>query len=479
MNSFDQTYDLIVVGGGPAGTKAAVEAASAGKSVLLIEKDLLGGTCLNRGCIPTKALLRSSGLFRELADNGAALGVPAEAKLDLAAMYTHVAETILSLRTGLEDRMKRLKVQVVRGTAKVLDAHTVCVEQTVGSVPDAEAAGNDLDNVAAGKAEPIAYTGSHLLICTGSRPATPPIPGSDLPGVCNSDVLLAGLEALPERVVIIGGGVIGAEFSEFFTNLGSKVTVLEALPRLLANMDKDFGQSLATSLKKAGADVQVNARVSEIRKAEPLEVVFTDKKGNPGQVPADLVLICTGRRPVTEGLFPADMETALGMVRGFVPVDMTSYETAVPGVYAVGDIVAGGLQLAHAAEAEAVRAVRHMFGLGEGKDLSLVPSCVFTQPEIASVGLTAEQAKEAGYAVKTRKQLTSANAKAVVEGAGRGYSQLVYEEGTGRLLGAHLLCPHASEMIGPLGVLIGAHGTIEDLDRTVFPHPTVSEILPL
>ena len=465
MNTCDQIYDLVIAGGGPAGTKAAVEAASAGKSVLLIEKDLLGGTCLNRGCIPTKALLRSSGLYRELADHGTELGVPVQAAYDLSAMYANAAETILSLRTALEDRLRRLKVQVVRGTAKVLAPDTV-------SVTADETAGD-------GKAETAVYKASHLLVCTGSKPAAPPIPGSDLPGVCNSDVLLAGIEKLPERVVIIGGGVIGAEFSAFFTNLGSKVTVLEALPRLLANMDKDFGQSLASSLKKASADVQVNAMVSEIRKGEPLEVVFTDKKGNQGQVPADLVLICTGRRPVTDGLFAEEIAERLAMVRGYIPADPVTYETQVPGIFAVGDIVAGGLQLAHAAEAEAAQAVRHMFGLGDGKDLSLIPSCVFTQPEIASVGMTAEQAKEAGYTVKTRKQLTSANAKAVIEGAGRGFSLLVYEEGTERLLGAHLLCPHASEMIGPLGVLIGARGTLADLDRTVFPHPTVSEILPL
>ncbi|MEG1878183.1 MAG: dihydrolipoyl dehydrogenase [Pseudoflavonifractor sp.] len=444
-----EQFDLIVLGAGPGGYTAALEAAKLGKTVALVERKDLGGTCLNRGCIPTKALLRAASVYRGARD-GEALGVRVgDLVCDTAAMYQHVGQVTATLRDGIAALLQRGKVKVLVGTGRIEQSNLVSVDG-------------------------CEYGADRILVAVGSRPSLPPIPGLDLPGVVTSDGLLAGEGADAKRLVIIGGGVIGAEFAQIFSDLGREVTILEALPRMLANMDRELAQNLNMIFKKRGIAVHTGAAVTGItREKDGLLCHYTEKDA-AAEVPADCVLVCTGRRPETEQLFAPNL--AVETLRGYLPVN-GDFETAIPGVYAVGDVVAGGIQLAHAAENQAKNAVRAMFGAVPGKELSLIPGCVYTDPEIASVGLTADDAKGAGRAVRVQKSLTSANGKALVEGAERGFSKLVFDGESGKLLGAQLMCPHAAEMIGGLTAAIAAGLTEAQLARAIYPHPSVSEIL--
>ncbi len=444
-------FDLFVIGAGPGGYVAALEAAALGKKVALAERRDVGGTCLNRGCIPTKALLRAGRTYHE-ATHSEDLGITVSgAACDMEAMYRRVGEVTDGLKEGIEGLLKRGKVTLLSGSARVEGEGKVSVDGET-------------------------YTADRILLAVGSTPARPPIPGLDLPGVITSDELLAGDGADAPRLVIIGGGVVGVEFAQIFSDLGREVTILEALPRVLANLDREFSQSLSMVLKKRGVAVHTGAMVSAIAAENGELVCRYAVKDVPGEVRSDLVLVCTGRRPATEGVFAPGVGPELE--RGYVRVDEHG-ETAMKGVYAVGDIVAGGIQLAHAAEAQAKNAVRAMFGLEPVKDLRFIPSCVFTSPEIASVGLTADEAKEAGRTVTVRKTITSANGKARVEGAERGFAKLIFDGEDGPLVGAQVMCPHASEMIGGLTAAIVAGLTEKELGGAIFPHPTVSEILSL
>ena len=444
-------FDLFIIGAGPGGYVAALEAAKLGKTVAVAERREVGGTCLNRGCIPTKALLRAARTYR-LATHSQELGIHADgASCDTAAMYRRTREVTDSLRGGIEALFKRGKVELLRGTARVEGPGRVSVD------------GGE-------------YTADRILIAAGSRPARPPIPGLDLPGVVTSDELLAGRGADARRLVIIGGGVIGVEFAQVFSDLGREITILEALPRILNNMDREISQNLTMILKKRGVSVHTGAGVSRIEADEGgLTCFYTDKE-QEARVFADCVLVCTGRKPETEQLFAPGAEVP--SERGFLRVN-SDFETGLSGVYAVGDVVLGGIQLAHAAENQAKNAVRAMFGAPRLKDLSLIPACVFTDPEIAAVGITADEAKAADREVIVRKSLTSANGKSVVEGAERGFAKLVFDRASGVLVGAQLMCPHAAEMIGGLTAAIVGGLTEAQIERTVFPHPTVSEILSL
>ena len=444
-------FDLLVIGAGPGGYVAALEAAALGKKVAIVERDAVGGTCLNRGCIPTKALLRAARTYHE-AVHSQELGITAEGvACDAQAMYRRVDEVTSDLRGGIEGLLSRGKVTVLRGTARVEGDGVVSVDGA-------------------------RHTADHILLAVGSVPARPPIPGLNLPGVLSSDELLAGEGADARRLVVIGGGVVGVEFAQIFADLGREVTVLEALPRILANLDREFSQSLAMVMKKHGTVIYTGAMVNAIA-AEGGELVCRyTVKDVPAEVRSDRILVCTGRRPATEGIFAPGVGPELE--RGFLRVN-EQFETAMKGVYAVGDIVAGGIQLAHAAEAQARNAVQAMFGKKPIKDLRFIPSCVFTNPEIASVGLTADEAKEAGQTVTVRKSLTSANGKSKVEGAERGFAKLVFDGEGGPLVGAQVMCSHASEMIGGLTAAMVAGLTEAQLGAVVFPHPTVSEILSL
>lgn len=441
-------FDLIVIGAGPGGYVGALEAAGMGKKVAVVERREVGGTCLNRGCIPTKALLRASRVYRE-AREGADLGITVSgASYNWETMHQRVDQVTATLRGGIEALFKKGKITLLQGTGRVEREGVVSVDG-------------------------VEYGADHILLAVGSKPARIPIPGLDLPGVVTSDEMLEGIVDC-KRLAIIGGGVIGVEFAQVYSDLGCEATIIEALPRILNNMDREIGQNLTMILKKRGVGVHVGCAVSEVVSQDGALVCRFTEKDKPAEVQADKVLVCTGRRPETEHVFAPGVGPEL--TRGYVTVDEHG-ATSMPGVYAVGDIVAGGVQLAHAAESEAKNAVHHMFGQGLDKDISVIPGCVFTDPEIAVAGLTQDEAKAAGRAVYVKKNLTSSNGKSVVEGAERGFAKLVFDSESRALVGAHIMCPHASEMIGALTAAIVNGLTEEQLGRTVFPHPTVSEIL--
>ena len=446
-----KTYDLIVIGAGPGGYEAAFEAADLGMKTALIEKEAPGGTCLNHGCIPTKSLLHAAELARSISEAGL-FGVSADnVTADWNRMQERKREVVLQLRKGIEATAKRKKVDLIQGTGTLLPGKTVSVRTE---------AGEEL------------LQAEYILLATGSRPVVPPIPGADLPGVVTSDELLEA-ERKPDRLVIIGGGVIGVEFASLFAALGTAVTVIEAMPQLLPNLDKEIAQSLKMLLKKRGVAVYTGARVLEIRRKEDGNLICVYEADGTAEAEADCVLMSVGRRPYTEGLFVegAQPETK----RGRILVDEHG-ETSLPGVYAVGDVT-GGIMLAHAASAAGKNAVCHMAGKPDCADMRFIPSCVYTEPEIACVGMTLEQAKAAGLAADSRKALMTANGKTVLSGGERGYIRVVFEQGSGKLLGAQMMCERATDMVSGFAQALSAGLTVEELARVVRPHPTFSEAI--
>lgn len=445
-------YDLVIIGAGPGGYEAAYEAADFGMKVALVEKDLVGGTCLNRGCVPTKTMMHSSDAYR-IATRSANIGVSAEGvKADLNRIIDRKCQVSETLRDGIMFLLKKKKVDFVAGTAKVTDGHTVEISR------------ND---------EVSELTAANIMIATGSEPATPPIPGADLPGVLDSTGLLDLRGEIMKDFVIIGGGVIGIEFATIYSDLGTNVTVVEAMDRLLPNMDKELGRSLKMNFKNRGIDTHTNAMVEKIEERNGRLVCFYKEKDKVQEVEADHILVCTGRRPVTKGVFSEELEEKLLGARGFLQVD-DCYRTEIPSIYGIGDAI-GGTMLAHTATAEGRNAVAIMNGKEPEINMNVVAGCIYTSPEIASVGLTQDEAKEEGIDVITKKFPTSANGKTIIEELDRGFIKLVASKEDHTLLGAQLMCGRATDIIGELAVAIANGLTIEEVANTIHPHPTFVE----
>ena len=444
-------YQLIVIGAGPGGYTAALSAAKLGLKTAVIENRECGGTCLNRGCVPTKALLHASGVYAE-AVNASRMGVHiGEAKVDLSELFNFKNQTVEKLRGGIESLFKAAKVDFIHGKGTITSQGKVAVS--------GENAGE--------------YTADNIIIATGSVPARPPIPGLELEGVVTSDELLSGLDKLPETLVIIGGGVIGVELATFFIDLGTKVSIVEGLDRLLPNMDRELGQNLAQLLKKQGASIFTGAMVEKVEKTEAgLNVCFT-QKGNAASAQGELVLCAIGRRPYNEGLFGEGFSLAMNGRR--VAVD-ENFKTSENGIYAIGD-VSSPVQLAHVAAAQGKACAEFIAGKKSGVNMNLVPGCVYCKPEIAAVGLTEAAAKEAGIPTKTAKCTMFANARTIISDSGRSFMKLVANAETGAIIGAQLMCEHATDMISQLSEAIANEMTPDMLLRAMRPHPTYEEAL--
>lgn len=443
-------YDVAIIGGGPGGYTAAEQAAKAGFQVVLFEKDLLGGTCLNRGCMPTKALLHGAETYASL-DHACDIGIQTQdVTYDFAAMHERKNRVVETLRQGVEKLMKSRKVTVIQGEARIEKSGVVSCQGETYEVKD-------------------------IIIATGSKVFYPPIPGLDRPGVYNSKDVLENQGRDFSSLVIIGGGVVGVEFASIYLSLGCQVTVLEAADHILPFMDKEIAQRLTMILKKKGAVVVPKAKVQSVD-GEPgaMTVTYLDKKGTEVTVTAEGVLAAAGRKANLDGLFGPDF--SLELDRGAVVGDEAG-RTSDPHVYIIGDAKARNIQLAHVAAAQGENAVAAIAGKKLPLDMSVVPSCVYTNPEIASVGLTEEGAKAAGIAVKTGKYLTGANGKCLIEGTESGYVKLVTEGGTGRILGAQLVCPRATDMVGELTLAIQKGITADELSEVIHPHPTFCEML--
>ena len=444
-----ERYDLVIIGGGPGGYETALFAAEKGMKTALVEERELGGTCLNRGCIPTKTLLHASSAFRKipgLVSSGICVG---EVSADMHQMRQHKDETVEKLRGGIAQLMKMKKVAVYRGRGVITGPGSVAVT---------------------GETEAELECGN-ILIATGSEPSLPPIPGIELPGVVTSDGILDNGERLGS-LIIIGGGVIGMEFASIYSDLGTEVTVIEALDRILATIDKDAAQNLKPILKRRGVTIQTGARVAQI---------LAGPDGKPGcrytqkdkefEIYADRVLVAVGRRPVTKGLFAEGF--SVGTERGRILVN-ERYETSVPGIYAAGDVI-GGIQLAHVASAEGINAVCAMLGEAPRYMMDAVPSCVYTDPEIAAVGLSQEEAEQRGIPVTVAKYVMNSNAKTILTGQERSFIKIIAREDDHKILGAVLMCTNATDMIPQFVQAIDSGLTLEDCRKVIYPHPTFVE----
>ena len=465
-------FDLVVIGAGPGGYEAAVEGVQKGMKVALVENRELGGTCLNRGCIPAKTILHTAELYHEL-QSGPSIGLTArEPVIDMEMVQKRKDEVLEQLRKGIASLMKTNRISVFYGTGTILDREHVKVAlsgEKTGEKAEEQPDGQKQDQV-------VLETG-HILIATGSVPACPPIPGSSLPGVVTSDGLLDKKD-LFEHLIIIGGGVIGMEFASVYSSLGHGVTVIEALDRILPTMDKEIAQNLKMIMKKRNVDIHTGAKVEEILQTEDGAGLICRyvEKDKPCEARADGILIAAGRRAYTGGLITDESSQEvkdMAMERGRIVTDET-YETSVPGIYAIGDVT-GGIQLAHAATAQGRNAVAHMAGENMVIRTDIVPSCVYTNPEIGCVGISADEAKARGIEAVTKKYIMSANGKSILSQQERGFIKVVADSGSHRILGAQMMCARATDMISQFAVAIANELTLEDMAKVIFPHPTFSE----
>ena len=478
--------DLIIIGAGPGGYETAVRAAKAGLSVVVIEKQHLGGTCLNAGCIPTKCLCHSAESPIP-SPSCAGRGEDAEAFLDEANAYLAAAiarknEVVEKLKAGVAQLMKTPGITLVEGEARFLDSHTVAVKKMDNGQLS-------MDNE---------FSAPNIIIATGSVTKFLPIPGAHAEGVVTSTEML-NLATLPQRLCIIGGGVIGLEFASIFQALGSQVTVIEFCKEVLPQFDRDLAKRLRTSLKKRGIEFHTGAAAKEIRPLLPTSprngggaegatfplpitgegreeglCVDFEAQGTVQSVEADLVLMAVGRAANLDSLNLADVGIEV-TPRGIV-VD-EHMQTNVPGIYAIGD-VNGLIQLAHAASAQGRVALASI--LKDTKDLKfskeLIPSAVFTVPEAAMVGLTEEQLEEAGTEYQAHKAFYRANGKALAMEADDGLVKILTDK-EGKILGCHILGAHASDLIHEVTLAMRLGATIHDIADTVHAHPSLSEIL--
>jgi dihydrolipoamide dehydrogenase len=441
-------YDLIVIGAGPGGYVAAIRAAQLGLKVACVEgRGSLGGTCLNVGCIPSKALLTSSGKYAEL-KHLAAHGVAVEgAKLDLGAMMARKDKVVDDLTKGIAFLFKKNGVDLIEGWATIPTAGTVQV-------------GDE------------SYETANILIATGSEPT--PLPGVEIDegDVLSSTGALA-LEDVPEHLVVIGAGVIGLELGQVWSRLGARVTVVEYLDRILPGIDGDIAKLAQRALSKRGLKFQLGRAVQSVTKGDNGLTLTMERvgKGIEETLDADKVLVAIGRRPVLGGL---GLE-ALGVTvngRGFIEVDET-FRTSVPGIYAIGDCVPGPM-LAHKAEEDGVACVEHLAGLNGHVDYGTVPGVVYTDPEVASVGQTEEALKEAGADYITGKFTFMANSRARASGETDGAVKVLATP-EGKLLGAHICGAHAGDLISELVLAMTKGATITEVAATCHAHPSMAE----
>ena len=443
-----EDHDLVVLGGGPAGYAAALYGAAAGLDVALVEEDRIGGTCLHRGCIPAKELLQTAEVLRTVQHAGD-FGVLVDGSgIDLARSQVRKQEVVDRLTKGVEGLLKGRKVTVVAGRGEVVDVAGHRVRTADGTE----------------------VVGRNLLVATGSIPNT--LPGLDFDGsrILSSDHVLT-LDEVPPRVVIIGGGVIGVEFASMLVDMGSEVTVLEALPRIMAATDADVGKVLERALGKRGVKVNAAARVTGIEGTRELTVSWDAGSGEQS-VTVDKVIVSVGRSPRTQGI---GLEHAVVIDdRGFVVVD-EQMRTNVEGVFAAGDVV-NTPQLAHVGFAEAIVVVKTILGEAVTPiDYGKVPWVVYSSPEVAWCGLTEEQAREAGHEVVTSTHRFGGDGRALILGETDGLVKLV-TDADGLLLGAHFVGPWATELLAEGYLSVNWEANAADIAALVHPHPTLSEV---
>jgi dihydrolipoamide dehydrogenase len=441
-------YDLVVIGGGPAGYAGAIRAAQLKKRVLCVERDKLGGICLNWGCIPTKALLTNAHLVELIKNHGKQIGYSGEPTWDFGQMIKRSRSVAAQLNKGIEGLFRKYKVGSKLGTAKVVEPHVVSV--------------ND---------EKV--TAESILLATGVRPR--PLPGADYDGKTIISYKEAmSLPSRPASMLIIGGGPIGLEFGYFYNAIGTKVTVVELLERILPGEDEEISASLQQSLTKRGLTIFTGSKTGKVEKtATGVKAEVETPKGK-SVVAADVMLVAIGVVANVEGLVADGLK--LEIVKNHIKADpQAGYATSVPGIFAAGDVI-GPPWLAHVAHHEAVCCVERLFGFSDRTvDYTNIPGCTYTDPGVASVGLTEKAAREAGHEVRIGKFPFIFSGRALASDETEGFVKLVFDAKYGELLGAHLIGSQATELIAEVVMAKKLEATEEEILHAIHPHPTYSE----
>jgi dihydrolipoamide dehydrogenase len=452
MPDFD--YQLVVIGSGPGGYVAAIRAAQLGLKVAIVEKDkTLGGTCLNVGCIPSKALLASTEHLHFARERFAAHGIIAkDLQVDLGAMMKRKLDVVGKLTSGVSFLMKKNKIEVVRGFGKPLDANTV-------EVTDESGAKKTLRT-------------QNILLATGSAPIELPFLKYDGKRVIHSDHGIA-LEKVPKSMLVIGAGAIGLELGSVWRRLGAEVTVVEFLPRIAAvGFDAEISKILQRNLEKLGLKFELNTKIESAKVTDKGVELTGSNAAGPVTYQADLVLVAVGRKPFHAGLELEKIGVKM-TDRGRIATD-EHLRTSVPGIWAIGDVIDGPM-LAHKAHEEGVAVAELMAGKPGEVNYRIIPGVIYTAPEAASVGLTEDEAKEKKIEVSVGKFSFTANGRAIANDTTEGFVKIIADAKTDRVLGAHIVASNASELIAETVVLMEFGGSAEDLARTVHAHPTMSE----
>ncbi len=445
-------YDIIVIGSGPGGYVAAVRAAQAGKRTAIVEREALGGVCLNWGCIPTKALLKSASVYHYV-KNAASYGIEieGEAKADISKIVARSRGVAETMSKGIDFLMKKNKIDVLRGHGSIESKGVVAVENEEGRT---------------------LYEADHIILATGARPRQMPFIPVDGEKIITSREALV-LKELPESIVVIGSGAIGSEFAFLFAQLGVKVTIVEYLPNLMPLEDEEVSKTMERAFRKMRATVYTGTTVKAARVNDEghCEVDIEGKKGAETLV-ADMVLAAVGIKTNTENI--GLERVGIELERDKIKVD-EHYQTAVEGIYAIGDLIPTPA-LAHVASAEAIHCVDAICGRSpQPVDYSTIPSCVYTSPEVASVGLTEKQATEKGIELKVGRFQFTASGKAAAAGERDGFVKLLFDAATDKLVGAHFVGMNVTEMIAEPTVAKALGATAEVLAHTIHPHPTMNE----
>jgi len=444
--------DVVIIGGGPGGYVSAIKAAHLGLKAVLVEKDKLGGVCLNRGCIPTKALVSTAELLNHLQRAGE-FGIQVkDYSFDFTAIIKRKDLITRRLSSGVEQLMKANQVRVARGEGQIIEPGKVEVTDTTGQKEVIKA--------------------KNIIIATGSSVMKLPIPGIDSEGVITSDEALS-LSELPSRMIIIGGGVVGIEFAGIFKALGVEVTVVEMLPRILLPIDEEIARRLTMNLKRKGIEILTDCKVKEIKKNhQNLEVLVSTTDGEK-RLETEKILLSAGRVPELGNIDVQRLGIELG--GKVIKVD-EKMRTNIPGIYAVGDVV-GKIMLAHVASREGIVAVENIAGKEVLMDYKVVPNCVFSMPEVASVGLTEEEARKENDNIKISKFPFMANGKALGMGETEGMVKIIADADTSELLGIHILGAHASDLIAEGTLALSMEATAFEIVNTIHAHPTLAETI--
>ncbi len=447
----DGGKNLVIIGGGPAGYVGAIRAAQLGTDVTVIEKEELGGTCLNVGCIPTKVLTSAAHFYSTLKTT-ARWGLKVSGTdLDWSLLMKRKGMTVTRLVTGVKSLLKARNVQVIKGTAAFLDEKTIEVKKEDGSAEKLEA--------------------DKFLVSPGSVPIQLPIPGVELEGVIDSTGALS-LESIPKSMLIIGGGVIGCEFAYIYNSFGTQITIVEMLPQIIPGEDEETVAALRISMERSGMKIYTDSKVSRIEPGMDGKKVVTISQED-GEIKAEVekILLSVGRIPNTKDMGLEKL--GINMDRGTILVD-DHLKTNLPHIFAAGDCI-GNWLLAHVASMEAEVAVENALGEDKRMDYTAVPSCIYTHPEIGSVGLNEKQAKEKGLETKTGKFPMLACGRAQAENETEGFVKVVAEKGSGKILGAQIIGHRATDLIAELTLAIQMGARTQDVIDTIHAHPTLSE----